>query len=232
MFLIVTYHHVVPGRADGHRKLFVSRDRLREHCLVMSEWPVAADLDDALTATAPTIVVSFDDGYRNFADHALPVLAETDTPATLFVSTGKLGRAVFEPDYGTVQHYLDTDTIRTINKDGLARVESHGHSHQRLTELDDVELTAELETGTTSLAAILGRRPQHFCYPYGAHDDRVVAAVAAAGYQTAATCVDGYNTGATPPLRLARIAAESQWTAQDLRVAITAHLGPATGGPQ
>jgi peptidoglycan/xylan/chitin deacetylase (PgdA/CDA1 family) len=228
MFLIVTYHHVVPGRPDGHRKLFVSRDRLREHCLAMSAWPVATTLDAARAAVTPTVVVTFDDGYRNFADEALPVLAETRTPATLFASTGKIGHSVFEPDYGCVQHYLDTEALRLIDKDDLVQVESHGHSHRPLTGLGDQELAAELAAGTTGLAALLGRQPRHFCYPYGDHDDRVVAATAAAGYQTAVTCIDGNNTGAAPALRLCRIAAEAQWTASDLRSVLTAYLGPAT----
>lgn len=42
-------------------------------------------------------VITFDDGYRDVLDHALPVLQSLDAPATLYVSSGVVEREGFFP---------------------------------------------------------------------------------------------------------------------------------------
>ena len=44
------------------------------------------------------------------------------------------------------------------------------------------------EIARHALEDLLGRRVDHFCYPYGSHDLRAVEAAAAAGYVTGTTC--------------------------------------------
>ena len=38
-----------------------------------------------------SIAITFDDGYRNFMEHALPALSEFSLPATVFIVTGLCG---------------------------------------------------------------------------------------------------------------------------------------------
>lgn len=42
---------------------------------------------EAPAADGPSLLLTFDDGYRDFATHALPLLEATDTPCLLFVVT-------------------------------------------------------------------------------------------------------------------------------------------------
>ena len=56
-----------------------------------------------------------------------------------------------------------------------------------LTLLGDAELERELGESRRRLEAELGRPCRSLAYPYGDHDERVVRAAAATGYEAAAT---------------------------------------------
>ena len=64
--------------------------------LAQSGVPVVA-LDQVLSVRG-SVALTFDDGYRNFADVALPVLERLQFPATLFVVSGFCGRRNEWPD--------------------------------------------------------------------------------------------------------------------------------------
>ena len=69
-------------------------------------------------------------------------------------------------------------------------VASHSVSHEMLPQLDDDALANELRESKTALADWLQADVAGFCYPNGSYDDRVVAAVRAAGYTYAVTTQD------------------------------------------
>lgn len=80
-------------------------------------------------------------------------------------------------------------------------IASHTISHADLTTLSDEQLANEVTASRTQLQAITGRSIDFFAYPYGAWDDRVVAAVQAAGYRGALAAWGG--RGWDPDLRWA-----------------------------
>jgi peptidoglycan/xylan/chitin deacetylase (PgdA/CDA1 family) len=92
--VVLLYHRVASGVADPW-SLCVSPGRFREQMDVLVGRDVVAL--DALVADLDasrrrrSVAVTFDDGYADFATAALPVLAEHEIPATLFVATGALG---------------------------------------------------------------------------------------------------------------------------------------------
>jgi peptidoglycan/xylan/chitin deacetylase (PgdA/CDA1 family) len=91
---ILLYHRVAEGFADPW-SLCVSPANFREHLAVLAARgvrPLDALVDDVAGGRprrAP--VVTFDDGYADFADAALPCLRAYGIPATLFVVSGALG---------------------------------------------------------------------------------------------------------------------------------------------
>ncbi|HET7825888.1 MAG TPA: polysaccharide deacetylase family protein [Anaeromyxobacter sp.] len=100
--LVLAYHRVVPAFADAAREalpsLVVSAETLRlqlEQVARTHDLVTLADATRILTAAsaAPRDVaaVTFDDGYADNHDVALPVLAALRAPATLFVATGFTG---------------------------------------------------------------------------------------------------------------------------------------------
>ncbi len=88
---ILMYHRFASTPTEG----FVSRDRFREQIAYIRRFynPMTlGDLSDHLVngraVPRNTIVITVDDGYRDFHDVAWPILKEQGVPATLFVTTG------------------------------------------------------------------------------------------------------------------------------------------------
>lgn len=203
---ILMYHGV--GRPEVDRGgLFVSPERFREQMAALHRCGLrgvsVADLGDAVRAgTAGGLVgISFDDGYRDVLRHALPVLAENGFGGTVYVVAGRLG-GQNDWDPPPRLDLVGADDVVAVAGQGF-EVGSHGTSHAHLPALSDAELLDEVAGSRTALAALTGRPPRTFCYPFGEADARVWSAVAAAGYDFA--CSVGPLPGAPPDLALSRI---------------------------
>jgi peptidoglycan/xylan/chitin deacetylase (PgdA/CDA1 family) len=84
-------------------------------------------------------------------------------------------------------------------------VGSHSRSHELLRRDLAPDLEGEVAGSRAALEAGCGVRVRSFCYPNGDHDDAAVAAVRAAGYDSAVTTEVGANGRALDPLRLRRV---------------------------
>ncbi|HEY5660881.1 MAG TPA: polysaccharide deacetylase family protein [Gaiellaceae bacterium] len=132
---------------------------------------------------------SFDDALRS----AVPVFGELerlDVPVQVFVCTGYAddGAALRIPELAGD----DPQELATMTWDELRDVDvgSHGVTHAHLTQLSDDELRREVVESKQQVEDELGRPCPEFAYPYGEHDERVRAAVRAAGYERAYGLVD------------------------------------------
>jgi peptidoglycan/xylan/chitin deacetylase (PgdA/CDA1 family) len=132
--------------------------------------------------------LTFDDGYADFVDHALPVLRRYDCGATLFVLPGRLGGDNAWDPLGPRKPLLTADGIRHAAEAGV-EIGSHGLTHVDLTQADDDLLRAETAESRAVLSELTGAPVDGFCYPYGTVDARAVEAVRAAGY-TYACAID------------------------------------------
>jgi len=97
---ILMYHRVADDPADPYG-LCVDPERFEAQLCVLAELADVVALGD-LVATArparrarvrgrPQVALTFDDGYADNLEHALPALEAHFAPATLFVATGALG---------------------------------------------------------------------------------------------------------------------------------------------
>lgn len=130
------------------------------------------------------IGLTFDDGYEDFLDTALPVLKRFGFSATVFAVAGMLGEENSWEHYGEPRRrlrLLDAEGIREVSRQGM-EVGSHTMSHPRLSELDVGTLDAEVNESRRVLGEILGMPVEGFCYPYGNLDEAAVQAVRRAGY--------------------------------------------------
>jgi peptidoglycan/xylan/chitin deacetylase (PgdA/CDA1 family) len=143
-----------------------------------------------------TLVVTFDDAYRSVIDRAQPILAEYGLPATVFTVTGFAGvegpmswpgidrwvGGPYEPELAP----MSWDELGDLASAGW-EIGSHTVTHPRLPTLGDAELAEELGRSRQICGERMGRECTSLAFPYGAYDDRVVAAANAAGYTAAAT---------------------------------------------
>jgi peptidoglycan/xylan/chitin deacetylase (PgdA/CDA1 family) len=128
--------------------------------------------------------LTFDDGYQDFDEHAIPILRRFGFTATAFVLAGRLGGENEWSRPGPSKPLLSADEVRHVAQLGI-EIGSHGLKHIRLPETDESALIAEIEQSRAILGDLVGQQISGFCYPYGELDARVVQAVRTAGYDYA-----------------------------------------------
>jgi peptidoglycan/xylan/chitin deacetylase (PgdA/CDA1 family) len=149
--------------------------------------------------------LSFDDGFVDTATAALPLMSERGLTGMAFVLPGHLdagapldwpevvGEAARRPQ---LMRSMDWSMLESLVEAGW-EIGSHTMSHARLPDLSDEALAQELLDSRRAIEARLGRC-ELLAYPFGAWDQRVAAAAAAAGYSFAFTLPFGGQSGATP----------------------------------
>ncbi|MFJ9706814.1 polysaccharide deacetylase family protein [Streptomyces sp. NPDC101234] len=125
--------------------------------------------------------LTFDDGYADFLDHALPLLDRWGCGATLFVLPGRLGGDNAWDPLGPRKPLLTADAIRRAAAGGV-EIGAHGLTHVDLTKADADTLRAETAESRSLLEDLIQSPVDGFCYPYGTVDRRAVDAVRDAGY--------------------------------------------------
>ena len=212
---ILMYHRVghFPGRVKAHGALYCHLTRFRAQMKmfrvlgysVISLDDAAAGLRGEIALPPRPLVLTFDDAYVDFLANAAPVLKAHGYPATVYAVSGLIGTtSSWDAGVGPEPAPLmNAAQLREVQDMGFT-IGSHSKSHLRLAQQDDACIAAETRDSKTALEDLLGRRVDHFCYPYGSHDLRAVQAAAAAGYVTGTTCVRAAATPAEDLLALPR----------------------------
>jgi len=220
---ILFYHRV----SDDHDELAVTPKAFREQMdyLASESYRVvdvveAARLLEERAWTPRTIGLSFDDGFLDVAEQALPILAERGFRGTVFVATAVTsGWAQFDW-YRDQPPLLEWDEIAALDAEGTLRFEAHSVTHPNLLRLRDGAARQEIEGCKVALEDRLGRPVTAFCYPSGLHGPRERALVAQAGYRVAVTCEPGVNTSTTDRLALQRRQVDARDSLLDFRAKV------------
>jgi peptidoglycan/xylan/chitin deacetylase (PgdA/CDA1 family) len=158
------------------------------------------------------VLITFDDGYRDNLETALPILRRHGYPAVVFVPVGFLddGRPLPHEDalrqLGVRNDTVGWDELAELEAGGI-RVESHGIAHRPLTELDPAEALREIAISKLRLEERLGREVEAIAFVKGSLADfrsEHVSLAQQAGYKLAFTAVSGANGPLTDPFRLRR----------------------------
>jgi len=150
------------------------------------------------------VVLTFDDGYASFREHAFPVLERHGFPATVFLVADRIGRPADWLRDGQVHAPLmDADTIRDLHARGVT-FGSHTLDHPRLRTLDPTEQRRQVRDSRARIEDVLQAPVRHFCYPYGNYDATTRDLVQEAGYASALTCIRGAANYAVNPWEIPR----------------------------
>lgn len=156
------------------------------------------DVYRAMAEGAPlqgkAIVITFDDGGLDNYTHAFPLLKEKGFVGTFFVITEEIGRP----------GYMTWDMVREMAAAGMS-IQSHTAFHSDLRGTTEAKLKAELLGSRNTIEEEVGVAPYALCYPAGAYDERVMAAVRDAGYLMAVTTKPGKDLAPNRLMELPRI---------------------------
>jgi peptidoglycan/xylan/chitin deacetylase (PgdA/CDA1 family) len=155
---------------------------------------------------AKTIVLTFDDGYEDNYANAFSILQKYNFPATIFLTTGSIGRK-------TERKMLDWSQIKTMHQSGLIDFEPHTVSHPKLSKLVEEEIINEVVASKTIIEKELNKTCSFFAYPFGDYNHQVVS-IAKDHFQAAVTVEPGavYSTDCLFSLKRNSIDSQTGWS--------------------
>jgi peptidoglycan/xylan/chitin deacetylase (PgdA/CDA1 family) len=186
---VLMYHSISRPEVD-YDPLCTSPERFEAQMLYLKRHNLRGvsmrELYLALNAGEATGLVglTFDDGYEDFLDAAVPALEKLGFSATVFVVAGMLGSEnTWEHGGGPRPQLrlLGADGVREVSERGM-EIGSHSVTHPRVSGLDSETLIREVEDSRQLLGEIVNAPIEGFSYPYGAVDGPAVRAARKAGY--------------------------------------------------
>lgn len=118
---------------------------------------------------ARTVALTFDDGFRNFGEQALPILAACGFSATLFIVTDWIG---VTNGWSGQSHWMPTlplmdwDTLSKVANVGI-EIGAHSLTHPHLPRLSIDEAKQQIVESQRRIEQRIGRPVHAFAYPYG-----------------------------------------------------------------
>ncbi|WP_292671072.1 trifunctional glycosyltransferase/class I SAM-dependent methyltransferase/polysaccharide deacetylase [Mesorhizobium sp.] len=129
------------------------------------------------------VLITFDDGFQNFADHAWPTLRTNDLTAEVFLVTDLVGESAQWDAYtGPPTQLMDAGTVRRLSAEG-AFFGSHLATHRAIDGLSSSVLAAELLRSRMFIERWTGRPTTAFAAPFSVTDRRLGRLAKECGYQ-------------------------------------------------
>ena len=239
---ILMYHRVAEERAGVPAPTWnVTPRRFREHmegllaagCRVASLRAAVEASREGRAMPAGTVVITFDDGYRNNHLHAWPVLRELRLHATIFVPTAFVGSAEPLPFDGwglenrarvpaDDWQALTWAECHEMEASGVIEIGSHSHRHLDFRG-DAARFRADADESAATLRSQLAgpHRDLLFAFPYGGRDlgyasDQLVDVARSAGFACALTTETELVDPRTSPFGWGRLEAVASDTGATL----------------
>lgn len=201
---VLMYHRVGEARNTWEARYAISPENFSAHMRALANKGYQAVPVDMLAdwlEGGPVLpegacLITFDDGFRDVREQAMPVLERLGWPFTVFLVSDLIGCrdewTLSTNPAGVTYPLLDANEIRDMQGRG-ASFHSHTRSHPSLPSLDDAQLTDQLVGSRQALAELLGHEVRYLAYPFGYLDDRVENATRQAGYRAAFSTQPGFN---------------------------------------
>jgi peptidoglycan/xylan/chitin deacetylase (PgdA/CDA1 family) len=221
------YHWIDDRVGDALRLYGVTPSALRSQVSWMKRLGYASvPLDRMYSGNGRRVVLTFDDGYVDNMENALPILEEAGMTATVFVVTDHAGGVnAWDLHHGdTPRPILTWEQMRGLDGKTLT-FEVHSRTHPFLTELAPAAAREEIVGSKKRLEDELGRAARAFSYPHGAYDEAIEGMVREAGFAMAVTDRQGLNREGDDPIRVRR----TMITSRDIAPTFLVKLGLGRG---
>jgi glycosyltransferase involved in cell wall biosynthesis/peptidoglycan/xylan/chitin deacetylase (PgdA/CDA1 family) len=217
---ILNYHRIAsdgPGSLARYRttpQAFRAQMRwLRRHGY---HAVTSADLIGALASRQPLrgrpVMLTFDDGYRDFHDEAWPILQGHDFAAEVFITTDHVGNAAqWDADHGAPAALMGWGEIRDLAAEGI-RFGSHMASHSHMNTLSSRAIVREAALSRALIERVTGAPCLAIAAPFGEASDRFVRIARQCGYRLGVTVEPGFAHLDGDALRLPRIEVLGDWS--------------------
>jgi peptidoglycan/xylan/chitin deacetylase (PgdA/CDA1 family) len=219
---ILTYHSVSDRPWPDVARFTVTPDRFGAHLALLAELDYTAlnvtQLASTLRAGAELpprpVLITFDDGYADVLENALPRLAARGFTSTLYMITGCV-RDERSSTQGPT--FLSWNELRELERSGM-EIGSHSHTHPQLDVLSVEEARAELQVSKHILEDKLGHEVPSLAYPYGYHGPTVRRLAIEAGYASACAVKQALSADHDDLFALSRVLVTAETGVEQLRL--------------
>ena len=200
MIPILVYHQIdaAPPKGAAFRSLYVSPAAFARQMALLKllgyQGLSMAALLPYLTGErrGKVVGITFDDGYLNNLQHALPVLQRHGFSATCYAVSDLAGQTnIWDAVHGMAQTPLMNAGEMRAWVAGGQDIGAHTRHHVHLNALDAAAAADEMAGSKAVLENLLQGPVHHFCYPYGEYQRAHVAMARDAGFATATTTQRG-----------------------------------------
>ncbi len=189
---VLAYHGIAPRNlATDPGFLRIAPDTFRRQVELLLEarfeFLSVASFASRLSAAGPPpglIALSFDDGWDDNHEYLLPLLEEYRLPATVYVTTGLVGKP---NPWMPGARMMNEAELRDLARAGLD-FGAHTVSHPDMSALGYETCLAEMTESRDELQRICGRPVRTFAYPFCFYGEPAVRAARDAGFDAAVTC--------------------------------------------
>jgi peptidoglycan/xylan/chitin deacetylase (PgdA/CDA1 family) len=211
---ILLYHSVSSTPSRYIAPFAVSPADFRRHlaCIVehgctpltVSDFVAAAN-DHAFDLPERPVIVTFDDGYVDFFDVALPMFLEYGIPSTIYITTGFVaGGSDRGRDAEAPGVMLSWSHLRELVGHGV-EIGGHTHTHPQLDVVTARDAREEITRCKALLEDALDVEIRSFAYPHGYSSSTVRRFVREAGYESACSVKNALSSADDDRFSLARL---------------------------
>lgn len=228
---ILMYHRV--DNCSNYDQLVVSpanfeqqMSYLHEHYRVISLTQAIDELEQG--NVQPSVVVTFDDGYLDNLQNALPILKKYNIPATIFVTTAFCDQSITHSRYSNDKQrvHLNWDEVCMLEELTEITIGSHTISHPFLSRLNAKKSKMEIQDSKNLIENKLNKSVGFFCYPSGDFSNEEVEFVKEAGYLAAVTVSPGSNHSLSSPYTLKRTEVNDKDGIDEMRYKLAGAFDP------
>ncbi|HEX3725057.1 MAG TPA: polysaccharide deacetylase family protein [Pirellulales bacterium] len=230
--IILFYHRIADDRANPwtasnrtfERQIHWMRKRFDMISLSEAQRRIRSGVNHR-----PSVAITFDDGYADNCDAALPLLVHEQIPCTYFVTTSNILEGtpfVHDVALGRPLRPNTPQQIRELARCGI-EIGAHTRTHADLGAITDPQrLYDEIVQAKIELEQLVDMPIPYFAFPYGQHANLSAAAfelARRAGYEGVCSAYGGFNFPGDDAFHLQRIHADDDmirlknWTSLDPR---------------
>lgn len=213
---VITYHSV----ADDKWRFSVDLDKIKRQLTFLKNNydfitlnTLELFIKGEIEITKPSVVITFDDGYRDVLKLKSFFKKNNIRPAVFILANPR--RANYK-ELGTKREFLNRNEILSLKNDGW-EIGSHTNTHADLTTLSEQRLKDEILDSRKKLEEIIKTDVKYFAYPRGKYTDKVLKILKKSGYVLGLTMDDGFISKKTNPLLVPRIGVDRTHSFQEFK---------------
>ncbi len=198
--VVLTYHSV----SDGETPISVRTEEFRRQMDFLKSRRIKVltlrdflDIESGkIPSAGKSVLITFDDAFRDVYRNALPVLRSHGFPATIFINDGLIGK---KAEFSTrpidrEREICSLSDLHALEAGGVA-IANHGHSHRQLSELAEADVLYEYEVTSNFIRNNFKNNgfPNIFVFPKGAKNEKVKSFLRSKGARIPDNRIDIYS---------------------------------------